>query len=270
MGNLLPAQSSPPPIASPYPYAERIPSKLDDSRWLTYTLHNEMERQFDRRSLQFQVMSEFLRNQDLEQMRERFGNSARRRVERSVTRTVARYLETSPIGQTLKDEPWKERLFSIAKDAVTEETQTIDSPIGEDDPHVDPDFDSAVVRKPAWKDNVNFFLRPFSMHPNAGVGLKLNGVRAQVKVYHDDVKFSAVVPITENWNFYSSARLKKFSMQEASLNCGFQHSLRFAANGPEVGVVQYGLSLRNYSLLDNGRSYDKFAPRVFFAFAMDF
>lgn len=267
MGNLLPAESSTPFSSE---YSQRIPSPPDTSRFITYTFQSSVNEQFEKRSLQFQVIGEFLRNQDLEQTRERFGKSARSKMERSVTRTISRYLESTPVVMALKDEPWKERLFTIAKDAVTEETQTLDGQLGEDDPHIDPDFDSAVVRKPAWKDKVNFFLRPFSMHPNAGVGLKLEGMRAQIKAYHDEVKFSAVVPITDNWNFYSSARLKEFSTREASLNFGFQHPLRFGTDGAEFGVLQYGVSFRNYTLVEDERVSRRFTPHVFFAFALDF
>jgi hypothetical protein len=267
MGNLLPAESS---TSITSEHLQRIKPIRPEGGFITYTFQNQLSEQFDRRSLQFQVINEYLRNQDLELMRERFGDSARRKVERSVTRTVARYLEASPLATALKDEPWKERLFSIAKDAVTEEMETIDSQLGEDDPHIDYDFESAVVRKPVWKEKVNFFLRPFSMHPNAGVGLKLaDGVRAQIKAYHDEVKFSAVVPITHNWNFYTSARLEKFSMEEASLNFGFQHSLRFHSTG-DFGIIQYGVSIRNRSFLDNGREDRAYSPHAFFAFALDF
>jgi hypothetical protein len=266
MGNLLPAESS---TSVSSEHFQRIQPPPAGGGFISYTFQNEISDQFDKRSLQFQVINEFLRNQDLENMRERFGESARRKVERSVTRTFTRYLEATPLGSALKDEPWKERLFTIAKDAVTEETQTLDGQLGEDDPHVDYDFDSAVVHRPAWKEKVNFFLRPFSMHPNAGVGLRLDGIRAQVKAYHDEVKFSAVVPITHNWNFYTSARLEHFSTQEASLNFGFQHSVRLLPEG-EFGVIQYGVSIRNRSFLDNGRTAREYSPHAFFAFALDF
>ena len=267
MGNLLPARTSNSVSSEIFQRIERSPI---DPRFIPYTFQDELSEQFEKRNLQFMVINEFLRNQDMGEMRERFGNGARRRVERSVTRTVARYLEATPIGTALRDEPWKERLFSIAKDAITEETQTLDGQLGDTDPHVDYDFDSAVVRRPAWKDNVNFFLRPFSMHPNAGVGLKLDAVRAQVKAYHDEVKFSAVVPITHNWNFYTSARLEHFSMQEASLNFGFQHAVNFLPDGSS-GILQYGVSIRNTSFIDgNGREDREYAPFAFFAFAMDF
>lgn len=266
MGSLLPAETS----TSVYSeHISRIEPPIRESGFIAYTFQDQVSDRFDKRSLQFQVISEFLRNQDLEQMRERFGNSARRKVERSFTRAVTRYLESTPIGLTLKDEPWKERLFNIAKDAVTEETQTLDGQLGEDDPHVDYDFESAVVRKPAWQDKVNFFLRPFSMHPNAGIGLKLDGMRAQVKAYHDEVKFSAYIPITHNWNFYTSARLEHFSMQEASLNFGFQHPLHFP--GDTHGVLQYGVSFKNWEVTDSsGRETREYSPHLFFAFALDF
>lgn len=265
MGNLLPAQTSTNLSAGNY---QRIQEPFREAGFIPYTFQNQLNDQFDKRSLQFQMISEYLRNEDLELMHERFGDSARRKIERSFTRTLSRYLESTPLGTALKDEPWKERLFYIAKDAVTEETQTLDGQLGEDDPHLDYDVESAVVRKPAWKERVNFFVRPFSMHPNAGVGLKLDGMRAQIKLYHDEVKFSAVVPITDNWNFYSSARLQKFSMEEASLNFGFQHSLHFPEN--VFGVIQYGVSIRNWSFVDGGRSRREYSPRAFFAFALDF
>jgi len=268
MGNLLPAKAS--ASASTEIYQRFEPPSVD-LRFIPYTFQDELSGQFEKRNLQFLVISEFIRNQDLNDMRERFGNSARRKVERSVTRTIARYLEETPVGSALTDEPWKERLFSIAKDAITEETQTLDGQLGDNDPHLNYyDYDSAVVRRPDWKDKVNFFLRPFSMHPNAGVGLSLDAVRAQIKVYHDEVKFAAVVPITHNWNFYSSARLEHFSMQEASLNFGFQHSVLSLPNGGS-GIIQYGVSIRNESFLDStGREARQYAPFGFFAFAMDF
>jgi hypothetical protein len=266
MANLLPAESS---ASVSSEHLERIQTPNTELGFITYIFQDRLSDQFEKRSLQFHVMNGLLHNRDLEQTRESFGNTARRKLERSITRTAARYLESTQIGMTLKDEPWKERLFNIAKDAVTEETQTLDSQLGEDDPHIDYDFESAVVRKPAWKEKVNFFLRPFSMHPNAGIGLKLrDGVRAQVKVYHDDVKFSALVPISHNWHFYSSARLDKFSTDRASLNFGFQHSLEFP--GQAHGVVQYGFSLRNHEFLDEGRSAREYRPHAFFAFALDF
>jgi hypothetical protein len=266
MGNLLPAESS---TSVSSEHFQRIQPPPPERGFMTYTFQSQLSDQFNRRDLQFQVISEVIRNQDLGQMRERFGDSMRKKVERSATRTVARYLETTPFVESLKDEPWKERLFNIAKDAVTEETQTLDGQLGDDDPHVDMDFESAVVRKPAWKEKVNFFLRPFSMHPNAGVGLKLDTVRAQIKAYHDEVKFSAVVPITHNWNFYTSARLEKFSTEEASLNFGFQHAVRLLPQG-EIGVIQYGVSIKNRSFTDNGRTSREYMPHAFFAFAMDF
>jgi len=267
MANLLPAKTTN-SVSSELFY--RINPPPIDRRFIPYTFQDEMAGQFEKRDLQFLVISEYLRNQDLGEMRERFGNSARRKIERSMTRTVARYLEQTPVGSALRDEPWKERLFSIAKDAITEETQTIDGQLGEDDPHIDSDFDSPVVRRPAWKDKVNFFLRPFSMHPNAGVGLKLDAVRTQIKAYHDEVKFSALVPITHNWNFYTSARLEQFSTQKASLNLGFQHSLNILPNGSS-GILQYGLSIRNRTIEeDNGRETRQYVPVAFFAFAMDF
>lgn len=265
MGLLPPADTTTSVSSEHY---RRIEYRRLDEPFLTYRFKYEMSEQFEKRDLQFMVINEFLRNQDLREMRERFGNSARRKMERSVTRTVARFLEATPIGTTLRDEPWKERLFDIAKDAVTEETQTLDGQLGEEDPHVDYDFDSAVVRKPAWKERVNFFVRPFSLHPNAGVGLKIDGIRAQVKTYHDEVKFSALVPITHNWNFYTSARLPNFSMDEASFNLGFQHPLHFP--GDTIGVLQYGISVRKRELLDAGRDVYKYAPHVFFAFVLDF
>ena len=268
MGNMLPVKTSASASSEIYHRFEPPPVDL---RFIPYPFQDELSDQFEKRNLQFIVINEFIRNQDLNDMRERLGDSARRKIERSVTRTIARYLETTPLGSSLTDEPWKERLFSIAKDAITEEKQTLDGQLGDNDPHVNYfDYDSPVVRRPDWKDNVNFFLRPFSMHPNAGVGLSLDTVRAQIKVYHDEVKFSAVVPITHNWNFYSSARLEHFSMQEASLNFGFQHSLLSLPNGGS-GIIQYGVSIRNESFLnDNGRETHQYAPFGFFAFAMDF
>jgi hypothetical protein len=265
MGSLLPAESS---TSISSEHFQRIQPPKVERGFVPYTFQNELGEQFDKRSLQFQVINEFLRNQDLDSIRDRFGDSARKKVERSITRTVARYLEATPVVSALKDEPWKERLFNIAKDAVTEETQTLDGQLGDDDPHIDYDYESAVVRKPAWKEKLNFFLRPFSMHPNAGVGLKLDGVRAQIKAYHDEVKFSAVVPITHNWNFYSSARLEKFSTEEASLNFGFQHPVQLPSNAN--GVIQYGVSIRNRSFFDDGRTDREYAPYGFFAFALDF
>jgi hypothetical protein len=266
MANLLPAESA---VSVSSEHFQRIQTPPLEESYITYTFKDRLSDQFEKRSLQFHSMNSLLSNRDLEQMRESFGKSVRRRVERSVTRTAARYLENTELGLTLKDEPWKERLFNIAKDAVTEETQTLDSQLGEDDPHIDYDFESAVVRKPAWKEKVNFFLRPFSMHPNAGIGLRLrDGVRAQVKVYHDDVKLSALIPISQNWHFYSSARLDKFSTEQASLNFGFQHSLMFP--GTAHGVVQYGFSLRNREVFDQGRSTREYWPHAFFAMALDF
>ena len=265
MGMLLPAQTTN-TVSSEY--FRRLQSPPDES-FITYTFHSELADQFDKRDLQFQVINEFLRNQDLGEMRERFGESARRKLERSALRTVARYLEESPLGSTLQDEPWKQRLFAIAKDSITEETQTLDGPLGENDPHVNYDYDSAVVRKPAWKEKVNFFVRPFSLHPSVGVGLKLDAIRAQIKAYHDEVKFSAIVPITHNWNFYTSARLPNFTTDEASLNFGFQHPLKFAND--VTGVLQYGVSLGQRDYTDeHGNETSKYAPHVFFAFALDF
>jgi len=265
MGSLLPAESS---TSISSEHFHRIQPPLRETDFIPYTFQNQLDDQFDKRVLQFLVISEFLRRQDLDSVRERFGDSARKKVERSVTRTVARYLEATPVGSALKDEPWKERLFNIAKDAVTEETQTLDGQLGDDDPHIDYDYESAVVRKPAWKEKVNFFLRPFSMHPNAGIGLKLDGVRAQIKAYHDDVKFSAMVPITHNWNFFSSARLDEFSTEKASLNFGFQHSVQLPSSAN--GVIQYGVSIRNRSFEENGRTTRGYEPHAFFAFALDF
>ena len=265
MGALLPASTN--TISSDH--FRRIQPPLVEGGFITHTFQDELDDQFDKRSLQFLTINEFLRNQDLGQMRERFGSSARKKIERSVLRTAAEYLEASPIGTSLRNEPWKERLFSIAKDAVTEQTQTLDGQLGEDDPHVDYDYDSAVVRRPAWKDKLNFFVRPFSMHPNAGVGLKLDAVRAQIKAYHDEVKFSAIVPITQNWNFYSSARLPNFNSQEASLNFGFQHPLNFP--GDVNGVIQYGISFRKRDITENGVTSSKsYVPHAFFALALDF
>jgi hypothetical protein len=267
MGNLLPAESS---TSVSSEHFQRMQPPPREGGFITHTFQDQLSNQFNRRDLQFQMISEFLRNQDLDQVRERFGDSMRKKVERSVTRTISRYLESSPLGQSLKDEPWKERLFNIAKDAVTEETETLDGQLGEDDPHVDHDYESAVVRRPMWKEKVNFFFRPFSMHPNAGIGLKLkDGVRAQIKAYHDDVKFSAVVPITHNWNFYTSARLEDFSTEEASLTFGFQHSVRLLPQG-DLGIIQYGVSIKNRSFQDNGRTSREYLPQAFFAFAMDF
>src|SRR5688572_23422260 len=148
MGNLLPAQTSTNLSSGNF---QRIYEPRVEEGFIPYTFQYQLNDQFDKRALQFQVISEFLRNQDVELMRERFGDSARRRIERSVTRTLSRYLESTPLGMTLKDEPWKERLFSIAQDAVTEEMQTLDGQLGEDDPHVDYDVESAVVQRPAWK-----------------------------------------------------------------------------------------------------------------------
>jgi hypothetical protein len=264
MGLLPPAESS---TTVSSEHFRRIESRPMDEPFLEHRFKYELSKQFEKRDLQFMAINEFLRNQDLGEARERFGKSARRKIERSLTRTVSRYLEATPIGTTLRDEPWKERLFDIAKDAVTEETQTLDGQLGEDDPHVDYDFDSAVVRKPAWKERVNFFVRPFSLHPNAGIGLKIDNLRAQVKAYHDEVKFSALVPITHNWNFYTSARLPDFSLHEASFNIGFQHPLRFPGN--MEGVVQYGVSVRKHEFEDESKP-DVYAPHAFFAFALDF
>jgi hypothetical protein len=77
------------------------------------------------------------------------------------------------------------------------------------------------------------------------------------------------VPITHNWNFYTSARLEKFSTEEASLNFGFQHAVRLLPQG-EIGVIQYGVSIKNRSFTDNGRTSREYMPHAFFAFAMDF
>ena len=265
IGMLLPAEATNSLSSEHFRRIESPPPQ----GFITYTFQDELSDQFDKRSLQFQTISEFLRNQDLGQMRERFGESARKKMERSALRTVARYLDESPVGSGLQDEPWKERLFKIAKDAVTEETQTLDGQLGEYDPHVDYDYDSAVVRQPAWKEKVNFFVRPFSLHPNVGVGLKLDGVRAQIKAYHDEIKFSAIVPITHNWNFYSSARLPHFDAQDANLNFGFQHPLNFPND--VNGVIQYGVSFRNREYTDNhGRTVNAYGPQAFFAFALDF
>jgi len=266
MGILLPAQAT---NSASFEHFRRIDSPRTEG-FITYTFQNELSDQFDKRTLQFQVINEFLRNQDLGEMRERFGNSAGKKIERSALRTVAHYLEASPIGNSLQNEPWKERLFKIAADAVTEETHTIDGQLGDDDPHLNYDYDSAVVRKPVWKERVNFFLRPFSMHPNAGVGLKLDAVRAQIKAYHDEVKFSAVVPITHHWNFYTSARLPNFDAREASFNFGFQHPLKFPND--VSGLIQYGISFRNHDVEDDFGNTTKhpFTPHAFFALALDF
>lgn len=265
-GKVSPFQSD---ISISTEHMSRIESPPEKSK-LSDQLREELLDQFDRRSMQFYFLNEYSRNQDPAQMGERFGNSARRRVERGITRTITHALERTPLISSLKDGGWKEALLDLTTDSVTEETPTIGSPIGEDDPHVDYDVEAPVVRKPAWKRNVNFFVRPFSMHPNVGVGVKLDAVRAQVKAYHDEVKFSAFLPITENWNFYSSARMSYSTPDEANISFGFQHEIRLLP-GPAPAIVQYGVALKNREWTDNGRNYrEHLCPHAFLAIAYDF
>jgi hypothetical protein len=108
------------------------------------------------------------------------------------------------------------------------------------------------------------------MHPNVGVGFKIDTVRAQVKAYHDEVKFSAFVPISQNWSFYTSARMDYGKPDEANISFGFQHEICLLP-GPAPAIVQYGVSLKNREWTDKGRDYQEhFCPHAFLAIAYDF
>ena len=242
-----------------------------DSTFLTYQVRDQLVDNFDRRSLEFYVVREHLSNADVEEMRETYAKTTKRRVERSITRSVVRALERTEFVTRLREEPWKERIFDVIKDAFTEETPTIGTPLTDEDPNVDYDVEKPIVEKPAWKDRVSFFFRPFSMHPNVGVGFKVDGIRAQVKAYHDEVKFSAFKPITDTWNAYVSARMKEFNPEEAQCSVGFQHTIR-CVPGAEPGILQYGVSIRNRSIFDRDRkvTFREFRPYAFMAFVFDY
>ena len=251
-------------VSIPAQRLEQIQSRVQRS-FLQYTLSEQMMDQFDSRSIQFYFLSEYRRGEDTMALREAFGRSARRRVERSITRTATRALERTEFVTQLKSEPWKERIFNMAKDSFTEEMPTLGTPIGDDDPYVDYDVESPVMQKPAWKEKVNFFVRPFSLHPNVGVGFKLDSLRSQIKLYHDQIKFSAAIAITETWDFYSSARMKDFTTDDTTFSLGFQNEICFL-QGADPAIIQYGISIKNRSWAEERRKYDfYFVPHLFFA-----
>ena len=239
---------------------------------LTYQVRDQLIDNFDRRSLEFYVIREYMKNIDAEAMREDYAKSTKRRVERSFTRSIVRAVENTAFVTRLREEPWKERIFNILKDAFTEDAPTIGTPLSDEDPHVDYDVEKPVLQKPAWKDAVSFFVRPFSLHPNVGVGLKVDGIRAEIKAYHDELKFSACKPITDTWSLYSSARMKEFTPQETSFSFGFQHTFRCLPATSTPAVFQYGVSVRNDSLFDKdrGRTFHQFRPHAFLAFVFDY
>jgi hypothetical protein len=255
--------------------AERLdqvrPLRPDRQQLLTYQVSDSLLDNFDRRSLEFRLVREHLANADAEDINETFGRTTKRRVERSVTRTIVRAVERTEFITRIREEPWKERIFDVVKDAFTEETPTIGTPLTDEDPNVDYDVEKPVVEKPAWKDRVSFFFRPFSLHPNVGVGLKVDGIRAQIKAYHDEVKFSAFKAITDTWSLYSSARMKEFDPEEAQVSVGFQHTIR-CVPGASPGILQYGVSIRNRPLFDRdtGRTFREFRPYAFMAFVFDY
>jgi hypothetical protein len=241
-----------------------------DRELITYQVREQLVDNFDRRSLEFYTIKEQLSNLDAEDMREDFAHTTKRRVERSFTRTIARAFERTEFVTRLREEPWKERIFDLVKDIFTEETPTIGTPLTDEDPKVDYDVEKPFVEKPAWKDRVSFFIRPFSLHPNVGVGFKMDGIRAQIKAYHDEIKFSAFKPITDTWNVYMSARMKEWDPHEPQFSVGFQHTIRCGSGEP--GILQYGVSIRNRKVFDQDqdKSVRDLRPYAFFAFVFDF
>lgn len=248
---------------------DQIHGLRPDMPYLTYSVRDQLLDNFDRRSLELYAMREHLKRQDFEEMRDTFAHTTKRRVERSITRTVVRAFENTAFVQNIKEEPWKERIFGIFKDAITEETPTIGTPIGEDDPHVDYDVEKPVIQKPAWKDRVSFFVRPWSLHPNVGVGFKLDGVRAQIKAYHDEVKFSLSKPITDDWSVYTAIRMKDFIPEDTSFSVGFQHSIRCVPGIPPA-LFQYGVNVKNRPFWQRGERLHEFRPSAYMHFVFDY
>lgn len=240
-----------------------------DSNFLTYKFSEQLADNFEWRSLELYAMRQHLRNKDDEEISEVFARSTRRRVERSVTRTAVRAFERTEFMNNLRDGAWRERLFQVAKDSITEETPTIGTPVADDDPNVDYEVEKAIVPRPAWRDALSFFVRPWSLHPNMGIGFKIDGVRAEIKAYHDEVKFSAVKPITDDWTFFTSARMKGYTPADTSFSFGFQHLIQ-CASGVAPALLQYGVSVKNQSFFQQGTSHHEFRPTAFLAFVFDY
>jgi len=242
-----------------------------DRELLTYQVREQLIDNFDRRSLEFYVVREHLSNADAEDMRETFGRTTKRRLERSVNRVIARAFERTEFVTRIREEPWKERIWDVLTDAFTEETPTLGTPLTDEDPHVDYDVDTPILEKPAWKERFRFFFRPFRLHPSMGVGFKVDGIRAEIKAYHDEVKFSAFKPITDTWNAYFSARMKEFNPEDAQCSVGFQHTIRCSPTA-SPGILQYGVSVRNRAVWDSDqdRRVRDFRPYAFMAFVFDY
>ena len=108
-----------------------------DRELLTYQVREQLVGNFDRRSLEFYVVREHLSNADAEDMRETFARTTKRRVERSFNRVVARAFERTEFVTRLREEPWKERIWDVVKDAFTEESPTLGTPLTDEDPLVE-------------------------------------------------------------------------------------------------------------------------------------
>ena len=250
---------------------DRVRPLRPEDDYLRYHVRDQLLDNFERRTMELYVVREILSNTDAEEARDTYAHTTKRRVERSVNRTLMRALEGTEFVTRLREEPWKERVFDLVKDAFTEDMPTIGTPLTDDDARVDYDVETPIVERPAWKDRLSFFVRPFSKSPNAGVGWKVDGIRAQVKAYHDEVKFSAVKPITDTWTLYLSAKMKEYDSQDTSFGVGFQHNIR-CVPGRQPAIFQYGVSLKNRDVFDRdrGRTTRQFRPYASMAFVFDY